>query len=74
MPRTLSTLVICLFVAFLCVQSFQGAEGARRKPKIKFCKWDMFINCMFEPLAYFTSQPNGSGIVNSEEEMEQYCL
>ena len=45
------------------------------KKKIKFCKLDVLMDeCLIEPLSYFTSQSNGTGIVRNDEEMKQFCL
>lgn len=44
------------------------------KKKLKFCKPEMLLECGIEPNAMFTSTQNGSGIVNSDDEMEQFCL
>ena len=45
-----------------------------KRRKLKFCKLDMFFECFNEPIAYFTSQPNGTGFARTEEEYEQFCL
>ena len=41
--------------------------------KLKYCKIDVALECAIEPNALFTSTENGSGIVNSQEDMEQFC-
>lgn len=60
-----SCLVICLLGA--------SSVDARRR-KYKFCKMDNLLECFNEPIAYFTSQANGTGIAANDEEFEQYCL
>jgi len=47
-------------------------EGHRKK--LKYCKFDYLLECFNEPIALFTSQLNGTGIVSNEDEFEQYCL
>lgn len=67
--------VFLVIIIFCSININSEIEAKRQRgSQIKFCKLDVFLECLFEPLAYFTSQANGSGIANSDEEMEQFCL
>lgn len=62
-------LATCLVICLLGASSVDA-----RKRKYKFCKLDNLLECFNEPIAYFTSQANGTGIAANDEEFEQYCL
>ena len=64
-----------LIVSCLCILiTISAVDGKMSKKKLKFCKPEMLLECGIEPNAMFTSTQNGSGIVNSDDEMEQFCL
>ena len=42
--------------------------------KFKFCKLDYLLECFIEPIKYFTSQNNGTGLPANDEMFEQFCL
>jgi len=65
------TLAVC---AMLCFVLSGSAVEAKMNKKLKFCKLDMLVECGIEPNTMFTSTQNGSGIVNSQAEMEQFCF
>lgn len=65
-----STIVVLFFV--LC--ALQPADARTSRRKLKFCKLDVAFQCGFEVNAMFTATQNGSGIVNSQEDMEQFCF
>lgn len=70
-----SSLIIVLFGFLFClllpVEQVLGRKSLR---KLKYCKADVVLECGIEPNAIFTSTENGSGIVNSQEDMEQFCF
>lgn len=61
----------CLLLCLLFSSTFVDAKKMQRE---KYCKLDRLIDCFGQPMAYFTSQQNGSGIPANNSEFEQFCL
>lgn len=59
---------------FFVLCALQPADARTSRRKLKFCKLDVAFQCGFEVNAMFTATQNGSGIVNSQEDMEQFCF
>lgn len=77
MKTYITSSVIIILVSFsLCLILFpvEQVSGGKSMRKLKFCKADVVLECGIEPNAIFTSTENGSGIVNSQEDMEQFCF
>ena len=66
--------ILILEVIFFQTSELEAKKQQLYKRKLKLCKIDNFFNCLFEPLTYLSHQVNGTGIPNSEAEMEQFCL
>lgn len=71
---TLNTIAIVLLIGFCTIQLEDVSAKTTSRRKWKFCKLDVAFQCGFEVNAMITSTQNGSGIVNSQEEMEQFCF
>lgn len=70
-----SSLIILLFGFLLCLLlPVEQVSGRKSLRKLKYCKADVLLECGIEPNAFLTSTENGSGIVNSQEDMEQFCF
>lgn len=63
-----------LFFAVLLLFALQNPSIEAKGRKLKFCKLDTAIECFTGPVAFLTSQENGTGVPSNTVEYEQSCL
>lgn len=72
-PKMSSKFVAIAFVFATLLLLFTPSVECNKK-RFKFCKVNHLTECFAEPISYFTSQANGTGIAATDEDIEQYCL
>ena len=62
-----------LNILLICVFFLSGLTESIPRRKVLYCSLQTFAICYAETFSRFTSQLNGTGIVTTDEEYEEYC-